>query len=80
MKYQYEIKKININNEEFFDELFNGWDGISDIKITEKSEKELNIFWLETLKNNHYSSNEKKRRSATRTFKWLQENYPELLI
>jgi hypothetical protein len=78
MKYQYEI--IKINNEDFFDELFRGWDGFSEIKITEQSDKELNIFWLETLKKNHYSSDEKKRKSATRTFKWLKENYPELLI
>ena len=80
MNFQYKIKKTNINNEEFFDELFNGWDGISDIKITEKGEKELNIFWLESLKKWDYSHNFSRNKSAKRTLKWLKENHPEILI
>jgi hypothetical protein len=79
-EYAYSIKEIDFTDPSTFDEQW-GWDGISKIKVTQYDSMGNNSFWLESIKNWNYKKNPKwLNERVKKTFKWLIEYYPELMI
>jgi hypothetical protein len=79
-EYAYSIKEIDFDDQSTFLEQLD-WDGISKIKVTQYDSMGNQSFWLESIKNWNYKKNpEWLNERVKKTFKWLIENYPELMI
>ena len=79
-EYAYSIKEIDFTDPSTFVEQLD-WDEISKIKVTQYDSMGSQSFWLESLKNWNYKKNpEWLNERVKKTFKWLIEYYPELMI
>ena len=81
MNLNYEMIEVDLFDPINYEDIYDGWDGISTTKIIQSNPMGAQTFWLESIKNWNYKKNPQwLNEKAHLTFLWLKENYPELLI
>jgi hypothetical protein len=83
IKYTYLIRPIDWNNlednQKYFMQKFRHI-GKCDFEVIEKTEDKINTFYLGEFISQSAFLNLKQEESFKRIKKWLEENYPELMI